>query len=351
MSSPTIRQRLAFTLIELLVVVAITGVLIGLLLPAVQGARETARRLQCGNNLKQIGVGIQSFHAARGFFPTAGTNADDFYTIPEVAAKANFERFGWAFQILPYVGEDNLYAVAKGQAPFSTIPTLGRALVEIQVPIYNCPSRSNRFSEPFGTTICSLGDYAGVFFGYLLDQYNCSFNYNNALGRTLMKYGWRGIIVKGGHFDDTNYHRWRNVRMSDVSDGTSHTIAIMEKAVWSLRYQAGTSWSTYWNDNPGWAHNAHQTTMRSVAGDGEGPGPARGFGPFPLHDLAMQLPSGVERALSIDQGFGTPHAAMLAVFGDGAVHALSLDADSQPGGVLYRLGCRDDGLPIVDQNE
>src|SRR5438105_2876701 len=81
------RGSVGFTLVELLVVSAIIGILVSLLLPAIQAARESARRMQCQNNLKQIGVAILNFHEAKKAYPSAGTNSDDFYyTDPKIGA-------------------------------------------------------------------------------------------------------------------------------------------------------------------------------------------------------------------------------------------------------------------------
>src|SRR6266481_9147861 len=104
-------SRLGFTLIELLVVIAIIGVLIALLLPAVQKVREAASRTQCANNLKQIGLAMHNFHDTYGLFPNQGGQAHSgiAYDSSGTPLGIKYQTAGWLFQILPFIEQDNLY--------------------------------------------------------------------------------------------------------------------------------------------------------------------------------------------------------------------------------------------------
>jgi prepilin-type N-terminal cleavage/methylation domain-containing protein len=351
-------DKFGFTLVELLVVIAIIGILVALLLPAIQAARESARRSQCQNNLKQIGVAMLNFHEAKKAYPSAGTNSDDYYyTDPKVGATAGFERFGWGYQILPYIEEIVLYQAGKNRRGMEEIPELNNhALGEMAVKTYSCPSRGQRFGVTPDGWVPALGDYAGVIFGYMGDQFRSNYDYNAPVGALYKKYGWRGIISKGGHFNGTTYSQWKKISAKDVTDGTSKTVAIMEKAVWVGRYRP-ENWDEGYSDMPGWAHNAHQANMRSVSGDGGAAfsgsatfgTPGRGVGPSVLPDGAA-LNGTVARSTvpdGVDQGFGAAHpAGFFGVFGDGSVRSISYDIDVAMGGALFRLACRDDALTI-----
>src|SRR5687767_9100015 len=104
------RRNVGFTLVELLVVIAIIGILIALLLPAVQAAREAARRSQCTNNLKQIGLAFHHYHDTYRQFPYAGNGVAQPRTITNGAiATGRDQAWGWAYQILPFMEQQNLW--------------------------------------------------------------------------------------------------------------------------------------------------------------------------------------------------------------------------------------------------
>src|SRR5688572_23582317 len=115
MKGPHARRLRAFTLVELLVVIAIIGVLVALLLPAVQAAREASRRSQCLNNLRQVGLGCLNFQSSAGAFPTAGGAVEQFFNPAELSKPAyGYEGASWMYQILPFIEQQNLYNMRRG---------------------------------------------------------------------------------------------------------------------------------------------------------------------------------------------------------------------------------------------
>ena len=165
--SETVSQRSAgFTLVELLVVITIIGILIALLLPAVQAAREAARRLQCSNHLKQIGVAVNSHLEKLGRFPTGGLN---YFSVgdPDLGT-GTAQTGGWVFNILPYMEQEALYNLGAGG---NTTQKTAAAQQRLTTPLswMNCPSRrpsmlypnhlNRTYDDAFSPTIAK-GDYA-----------------------------------------------------------------------------------------------------------------------------------------------------------------------------------------------
>src|SRR5438132_2373734 len=152
-----------FTLIELLVVIAIIGVLISLLLPAVQKVREASNRVQCQNNLKQIGLALHNYEGTNGRFPPAYlcTSARQSGTAYGIAYPDDgwngLPGWAWGTLILPYLEQDNLYRSLRLDLPCWAAENA--ALVQTKVPIFLCPSVT-RGSDGFGLQRYTAGTCA-----------------------------------------------------------------------------------------------------------------------------------------------------------------------------------------------
>jgi prepilin-type N-terminal cleavage/methylation domain-containing protein len=188
--SPRLRsRRRGFTLIELLVVIAIIGILIALLLPAVQKVREAAVRLKCANNFKQIGTALHLYYDSFEVFPQAYSQSKCFTPPPDDA------HLNWLSLILPYIEQDNLYHL--GVATYSSY----------SVTLYHCPAdpRTNEYHGQYG--IFGVTDYVAV-------NGNDFYYY----GPNNFKDGNQGVL-----------YRDSRTRISDITDGTSNTVMVGER--------------------------------------------------------------------------------------------------------------------------
>jgi len=282
--------RLGFTLIELLVVIAIIGVLIGLLVPAVQKVRESAARMQCQNNLKQIGLAFHSHHGAHLFFPSGGWEwwSTPTYTggTPAIGAQ---QQAGWGFQILPYVEGD---AVWRGGNAANDADRV-RVAMGTPNPLFFCPSRRGpqtiTFSFPGffdGNPIqCALGDYGAS--------------------------NWEATGV---------VRQYLPSRIADITDGTSVTLLVGERRL-NLRILG----QAQKDDDTGYASGWDPDIMRQSD-----------IPPAP--DYSAATGDG-------DRRFGSSHSGVFnAVFADGSVRSLSYSLQLS---VFRFLGDRSDGQAII----
>jgi prepilin-type N-terminal cleavage/methylation domain-containing protein/prepilin-type processing-associated H-X9-DG protein len=220
-------RRSAFTLVELLVVIAIIGMLISLLLPAIQAARETARRMQCKSNLKQVGLALSSYHNAKGSFPAGYTSTVD----PADPANDKGPGWGWSAYILPYLEEN--YAFDQISFDKDIADPANDNARTMSISTFLCPSDTGNEFFP----VDSLGDSTPNFSNHLKDKNGDSLKvgHSNYAG----VFGQPEITPDPGYLisdpDRDNKHRgmfYRNsaVRIADVVDGASKTIFVGERS-------------------------------------------------------------------------------------------------------------------------
>ncbi len=281
-----------FTLIELLIVVAVAAVLLGLLLPAVQRVRETALRKQCANNLKQIALAFHAHHETLGVFPSAGRwwGAERTMTSSGPARGAEQE-WGWAYQILPFLGQDELWRQSSDSEVAST-----------PHKVYFCPARR----EPQVIGGRAMIDYGGIAgsIAYLDSRQQ------------------NGVVVQSRH-RQTGAPLNELVRLSDIRDGATQTLLIAEE-----RMNLGRLGEGQQDDNKGYVAGFGQDVIRDARG-------------APLPDYSSPDPS--------DTGgfrMGSSHPGLfLGIMADGSVRGFSYSLDLV--GVFRPLCSRDDGVGLL----
>jgi prepilin-type N-terminal cleavage/methylation domain-containing protein len=293
------KQR-GFTLVELLVVIAIIGILVALLLPAIQAAREAARRSSCSNNLKQIGIALHNHHDIYGYFPpgiTRNENGD--------SKKIN-RGYGWGTYLLPFIEQEGIFAVMEARIK----PHNKNSNGQMQSKECSCGSGNNDMKNAHRTLInayicpsatndekndenCPTSNYAACVGGKVKTNTN---NYNDC---------GKGAFMVRGHV----------VSMSDILDGTSSTIAVGERAHPTAKNKGET---------PIWAGGEDNNVFAVVRQFQNGNG--NGF-----------LPPNT----SNNKGFSSLHPGGLQVVAaDATVHFLEEEIDET---VCKRLATRDYG--------
>lgn len=252
------RKRRGFTLIELLVVMTIIGVLVALILPAVQQAREAARRMQCKSNVKQLLLAMHNYEEVHRVFPLSYARGPAPYGSSEIGVS-------WMQMILPMIDQGNLYSALRfGQPLAHPANTL---VAQTAVPLYLCPSDSNDGRMDFRSNVpglwgvnnykaCSGSNWAWGAFSPVVST--AGRNANNPDG---LDHG-NGLICRGGG------NRPTTTRMADVTDGTAHTFAVGEAVpLWSRH-----TWWYWFNATTGTCAiplNFKMQPDRQVSGEGD----------------------------------------------------------------------------------
>lgn len=297
---PTKKNNSGFTLVELLVVIAIIAMLVTLLLPAVQAAREAARRSQCSNGLRQIGIALLNFEGAYNKLPPSRfrNRHPSWFAIILPFVEGQAERDMWDLN-KPYYHQDNKLAR------------------ETLIPVFRCPSRGaidltrESITDGPAATLGAVGDYAG------------NAGDNRRGGSQFWRPGANGTIITAKMFDEegnTDPNWQSEVTLKRITDGLSKTFFAGEKHIPVVHAQR--QGSMYNGD--------HQPNCARVAG------------------LTAPLANTIHDTTRCQSGtcdtFGSWHEGLCQfVFGDGHVAALEISIDTV---TLSRLAARDDGQPV-----
>lgn len=317
------RSRNGFTLVELLVVIAIIGMLVGLLLPAVQQAREAARTIQCSNHLRQMGLACLNHETLTGAYPSGGWGFQ-WLGDPDQGLGVN-QPGNWTFSILPFIEQDALFQLGAGGTAQEK-KTANATRMATPLAMYHCPSRRSPKIYPlYGKTSLYNGtntgysaksDYGGNTGSQAynaLYKNQCS-SISDCVSQTE---AWWKKAAGEGDLDPTGLlFRRSAVTHSEISDGTSQTYLLGEKYVQPEAYETlaviHDGWSVY---QPLAIHTARHTTL-----------------------LPRQDRMGFEEGSGI---FGSTHAGSLGMaFCDGSVQRIPYSISNA---VHYCLGFRNDG--------
>jgi prepilin-type N-terminal cleavage/methylation domain-containing protein/prepilin-type processing-associated H-X9-DG protein len=312
-----VKHQLGFTLVELLVVIAIIGILVALLLPAVQAAREAARRTQCNNNLKQLILGFHNYHDSYKKYPT-GLVVMGTYHYADNCPEGTCGTWTWGSFVLPFCEQKPLYDVLLTQInPPDATMRVPNLLLEAQKPIsfFRCPSDTAPPLNDLQRVPVAGGADADC------DNASClpvaTSNYvgsNDSWNLNRESFGsghFNGFIGKGGQSRRPMLFR----DQSEISDGTSNVFALGERA-WKLkttRLQAATAIIA--NGDTG--DSTHQGQVYAMAA-----------GRWPLNCTNAANTDGTQQINRCARGFSSPHSggAQFAMV-DGSVHFISQTID------------------------
>ena len=333
-------QRRGFTLVELLVVIAIIGVLVGLLLPAVQAAREAARRLQCQNHLKQIGLAFANHESAYRRYPSGGWGYQ-WQGYSDIASGSLGQPGSWTYSILPFLEQEPLYRTGSyNSSPLQLDLDLQRRLIS-PIAGYHCPSRRGAELVPVDPNCVACGEPIGIV-SPLTQMAKCDYaaNVGDGAPDTSQLLSWPldfwGPQTLANAIQMNRNGTWPRppqdwtgvsylgvgVRPAEITDGLSHTFLVGEKYMSRENYNTGRDWG----DNEPLFGGFNNDNHRSV----------HPFWPL-MRDRRGEMSIG---------SFGSAHSAGVNfVMCDGSVQLVPYTID---GRVYRNLGNRRDGNVMAE---
>ena len=351
-------MRKAFTLVELLVVITIIGILISLLLPAVQSARESARRTQCANNIKQLGLALNAYHTAYGKFPPSSVWRNSSGGALDVTQVGNYAYVSenWVILILPQLDQINLrqaFNLAKSITD-TTVPA-NQTAVATNLSVMLCPSDTYNRTPFIGSTSPSnlaskLGSFPWVRGNYGANASMGYMNNGDGVGTGFANRYKRGVM---GAND--------SLRIDDIKDGASNTILVGElragvtsfdcRGVWAM---SGACPSALWahgyitDDN---GPNCNQTNSDDVMTCTDILAAVGGSPTNQANLITLGMSCWTGNTQNVQQGARSMHGAgVYTCFADGSVHFISdfiqLGTSSSSLGVWDKLNLSNDGYPI-----
>jgi prepilin-type N-terminal cleavage/methylation domain-containing protein len=308
------RKCAAFTLVELLVVIAIIGILVALLLPAIQAAREAARRSQCQNHLKQIITGMLLHENTHGHFPVGGTDPTHSGDPDDGFGKK--AKGGWTYNLLPYIEEETLHKMGAGQAKAAK---LQQFMLRDQIPvaIYYCPTRrqplayqctqrnANHAAQIPRSARC---DYA-MNCGDARGNYDTDVVPASSINTGLSWWDEDGVAAPGIGLEAVL------IKISQIEDGTSKTYCVGEAYLNPNNYMTSADPNNDWT-----AYNGFQDDRDRSTGYH-----ARSFPQNLAYEPIQDTPGLLSKYRF---AFGSAHpAAFHMAFCDGSVTSISYDID------------------------
>jgi prepilin-type N-terminal cleavage/methylation domain-containing protein len=341
------RAKLGFTLVELLVVIAIIGVMVGLLLPAVQAAREAARRMSCSNNMKQLGLALHNYHdtfGTMGWNSDSGDTAADPNNVPMRHPQNRWMQFSWVVYALPFMEQQAMYDSINFNTPESMSHPTNTTLARTPLSAVMCPSNANDpvvggqvqgYRHSGGATggrVDYVGNLGHIWGGWK----DCGAvpDFPGPGGSNIFVRGanpgtpWVNGEMLNEQVNCNGTHRYfGGVKMAQITDGTSNTVMVFEDMHWQGGNDPAQQFNRTSTDDSSWMSPLAAVNSIRNPLNNRNRAWLQGVGDRRCHGWSSYHPGGAHATLS-----------------DASVRFFSESIDHV---VRYSVGVRNDGLPVT----